>query len=130
MGLVTISGKLETDNSPAKSASSGFIIDVKDYFDSELAVGTSYELVSTTTSAGVGVMWTFIYNTSDTQDVAIRCYLDGTNYVFFPLPAGGLFLVPTSLETNSTTGPQRVSSVHARTLSGTSTLRVIAMFVE
>ena len=129
MGLVTITGTLATDETPVRSATSSFVIDVGDMFDTEQTVGTSYEMIATNSAAGEGVMWTVVQNLSETSEAVVRCYLDGTNYVFFPLPALGILLIPNTIGTTSTASPQRVSVVSARALAGSSTLRVIALFV-
>lgn len=128
MGQVTITGVLATDETPARQAKSSFVLEVFDSFDTKQPVGTTYEMVATTSAAGAGVMWTVLYNDSE-QEAVVRCYLDGTNYIFFPLPAGGVLLVPPAIQTTSTVTPQRVSSVHARALTGSSTLVIIGLFV-
>ena len=128
MGLVTITGTLATDESPIRSATSSFVIDVIDSFDTTQAVGTSYELVASASDAGTGQMWTVVEN-KGTQEAVVRCNLDGTNYTFFPLPGLSTMLIPTAMASSALTTPTIVSSVYARALTGSSTLRVLALFV-
>ena len=125
MGLVTITGTLATDETTARSMTSSFILDVINFFDTTQPVGTSYELLAAPGDSGSNYMWTVVDNTG-AQEAVVRVTHNGGNYLFFPLPGYAKIIIPSgwgqSLSDNTT-------SIDARALTGTSILRVIALFV-
>lgn len=128
MGLVTITGTLATDETTARSATTSFVLDVVNFTDTTQPVGTSYELLSGVTDSGSQYMWTVVENTG-AQEAVVRVNTDGTNYIFLPLPGYAVLLIPAALTPNLVTAPVAVSDIRARALTGTSILRVIALFV-
>ena len=128
MGLVTITGTLATDETTARSATSSFVLDVLDHFDTTQPVSTAYEVVAAKADGGTGYFWTVVQNTT-AQEAVVRLHLDGTNFVFFPLPGYGILLFPPAVLDSVITTVAPVTKLHARALTGTSILRVIALFV-
>jgi len=128
MGLVTITGTLATDETTARSATSSFILDVDNATDTTQPVGTTYELLAGVTESGSLYFWTVVENTG-AQEAVVRLNTDGTNYTFFPLPGYAVLLIPAAVFTQGGTAPVAVGQVHARALTGSSILRVIALFV-
>ena len=126
MGLVTITGTLATDETTARSMTSSFILDVINFFDTTQPVGTTYEMVATTADAGSPYMWTMVENTGS-QEAVVRVTPSVGDYLFFPLPAYAKMLIPAGW--GQASGGVSTGSVHARALTGTSILRVIALFV-
>ena len=126
MGLVTITGTLATDETTARSATSSFILDVINFFDTTQPVGTSYELLATTEDAGSNYMWTMVENTG-AQEAVVRITPSTGDYLFFPLPAYAKIIIPAGW--GQVAAGVSTASVHARALTGSSTLRVIALFV-
>jgi len=128
MGLVTITGTLATDETTARSMTSSFILDVINFTDTTQPVGTTYELLAGTTDSGSQYMWTVVENTG-AQEAVVRVNTDGTNYTFFPLPGYAVILIPAAIWTQGGSAPVAVTDIRARALTGTSILRVIALFV-
>ena len=127
MGLVTITGTLTTDESPARSMTSSYTIEVEGFSEETRPVGTTYELIAATADAGATYMETVVINTG-AQEAVVRVNTDGTNYIFLPLPAYAQIIIPKAMVPTGTT-MVAVNQVHARALTGTSILRVIALFV-
>ena len=126
MGLVTITGTIATDETTVRSMTSSFILDVINFFDTTQPVGTTYEMVATVTDAGSLYMWTMIENTG-AQEAVVRVTPSSRDYLSFPLPAYAKMIIPAGW--GQVAAGVSTGSVHARALTGTSILRVIALFV-
>lgn len=128
MALVTITGTLATDSTPAKTCTSSFILDVVDFTDTTQPIGNTYELVSGIADAGSEKAWTLVENTTS-QEAIVRANIDGTNYAFLALPALGCTIIPPGFFSALAADTFPVFQVHARSLASTSILRVITLFV-
>ena len=127
MGLVTITGTLATDETTARSMTSSFVLDVINFFDTTQPAGTTYELLANATDSGNPYVWTVIENTGS-QEAVVRVTISLSDYLFFPLPAYAKIIIPAGWGQTSA-GGDSTTAVHARALTGSSTLRVIALFV-
>ena len=126
MGLVTITGTLATDETTARSMTSSFILDVINFSDTTQPVGTTYEMIGTVSDAGSPYMWTIVENTGS-QEAVVRVTPSTGDYLFFPLPAYAKMLIPAGWG-QAAVGVY-TAEVRARALTGSSILRVIALFV-
>lgn len=128
MASISISGTLATDESPARQCKSSFVLDVEDVVDTTQTTGTTYELVATTSNAPSARMWNIVQNTGSAEAI-VRMNFDGTNYGFVPLPVGAIQILGPTMQTNALTDPNAIEEVHVRALSGSTTVKVITLYV-